>query len=124
MMVAIHLSHPAGGSITLAIGWLHDGGETANLAPSGWRLAAVIVSLPHTFFTHRNGEWSKGFAGAASGWLAALSLFLSWCAHVNRGTVLIFGASRSQLSVLRCLLQSQGYEDAANYRKGHRSNAR
>jgi hypothetical protein len=36
------------------------------------------------FFERRNGEWSKGFAGAASGWLAALSLCLFRGAHVNR----------------------------------------
>ena len=36
------------------------------------------------FFARRNGAWSKGFAGAASGWLAALSLCLFRGAHVNR----------------------------------------
>jgi hypothetical protein len=55
------------------------------------------------FFANCNGEWSEGFAGAASGWLAALSLVLFQGAHVtSRDGLYVWGIPLATLSAAMC----------------------
>jgi len=118
MRVAIHLSPPsAGGSITLAIGWLMTVANRRNLAPSGWRLQSHSPLPAHVFYTP-HGEWSRDSLRASAGWQLSLSSCL--VAHVKPRERSLYLVHPARNFMLRCLCNLRGMK-AANYRKGHRS---